>query len=174
MDSRHSISPYYSPAFQLFQLHLSERIFHCDYPGSFSPSLQLKTFPTPWCMAYRRDGQTCRCCVQGSAGIASTLFKEEAEQSQCPTPLPTDLPDTEQYSRKAGSTPKNVERNVFEGNLFNWMFQARRICLFLYCKICLPGSKAIELLHRLSRATRHSFLYPELMEEFHFSHKRKM
>lgn len=106
LDSQHRISPHYSPASQLFQLHLSERIFHCDYPGSFSPSLQLKIFPTPWCTAYLRDGQTCRHRVQGSTGIASTLFKEEAERRQCPAPLPTDLPEAEQSLRKAGSAQK--------------------------------------------------------------------
>ena len=127
LDSQHSRSPHYSPAFQLFQLHLSQRIFHCDYPGSFSPSLQLKIFPTHWRTACLRDGQTCRHCAQGSTGTASTLFKEEAERRQCPAPLPTDLPEAEEYSRKSGNTFKNVERNVFEGNLFSRMFQTRQI-----------------------------------------------
>lgn len=117
-------------------------------------------------MAYLRDGQTCRHCIQGNTGIASTLFKEEAEQRQCPTPLPTDLQEAEQYSCKAGSTPKSVERNVFERNLCSTMFQQWQICIFPCCKLCLPGRKALKLLRRLSQAIRHCFLYPELMENF--------
>lgn len=173
MDSQHSISPHYSPAFQLFQLHLSERIFHCDYPGSFSPPLQLKIFPTPWCMAYLRDGQTCRRCVQGSAQeLLQTCSKRR--QSGGSAPLHSQLTSQKQSSThvKQAACQKNVERNIFEGNLFSRMFQTRQIRVFPYCEICLPGSKAVKLLHRLSRAIRHCFLYPELMEELHFSHGR--
>lgn len=82
--------------------------------------------------------------------MTPTLFKEDTEQRQCPAPLPAALPEAEQLSSKAGSTPKKMERNVFEGNLFSRMFQTQQKTIFPYCKLCLPGSKALKLLHRLS------------------------
>lgn len=112
MGSQHRRS-HYSTAFQLFQLLLSERIFPCDYPGSFSPSLQLKIFSTPPVQALLKRCAGFRHFVQGRAGIPPTLFKEDTEQRQCPAPLPSALPEAEQFSSKAGSTPKKKKKKMW-------------------------------------------------------------
>lgn len=93
--------------------------------------------------------------------IAVAVFKKAQElpqpcskrrQSGGSAPLHSQLTSKEQSStlvkqaahRETGLWNKSLSR----------MFQTKQICIFPYYKICLPGSKAVKWLHKLSQAVK--------------------
>lgn len=92
---------------QLFQLHLSERIFHCDYPGSTAQNL-------PHALVYgtlRRWADLQAVCSRKHRNCFSPVQRGGRAET-VPYSIPSDLPEAEQYSHKAGSTSKNVQGSL--------------------------------------------------------------